>query len=160
MEMAHEQHGHMDNAHSVAHHGPRTMPASLAAPEILLAWRKKMITVAIVATVVSLVFLVDRADGWGHILRAYLLGYMMTFTFAGGGLCVLMLQYVTGGKWGLLLRRPLEAMARTLPMVAVLFIPIGLLSKHLYLWARYPNEASAWAAAQHHIITEEEALTA
>lgn len=160
MEMAHEQHGHMDNAHSVAHHGPRTMPASLAAPAILLAWRKKMITVAIVATVVSLVFLVDRADGWGHMLRAYLLGYMMTFTFAGGGLCVLMLQYVSGGKWGLLLRRPLEAMARTLPLVAVLFIPIGLLSKHLYLWARYPNEASAWAAAQHHIITEEEALTA
>ena len=37
---------------------------------------------------------------------------------------MLMLQYVSGGKWGLLLRRPLEAMTRTLPLVALLFIPI------------------------------------
>ena len=51
------------------------------------------------------------------MLRAYLLGYMLCFTFAGGGLALLMLQYVSGGKWGLLLRRPLEAMTRTLPLV-------------------------------------------
>src|SRR6195952_3722975 len=139
MEMAHEQHGHMDNTHSVAHHGPRTMPASLAAPAILLAWRKKMITVAVVAAVVSLVFLIDRADGGGHLLRAYLLGYMMTFTFAGGGLCLLMLQYVTGGKWGLLLRRPLEAMTRTLPLVALMVLPILVFMRHLYQWARFTN---------------------
>ena len=35
-----------------------------------------------------------------------------------------MLQYVTGGKWGLLLRRPLQAMTRTLPLVALMVVPI------------------------------------
>jgi hypothetical protein len=160
MELAHEQHGHMDDAHSVArHHGPLTIPAVLSAPPEVAVWRAKALRVAIVASVLSLVFLIDRADGWGHLLRAYLLGYMMAFTFAGGGLCLLMLQYVSGGKWGLLLRRPLEAMARTLPLVAVMFIPIGLLAKHLYLWARYPNDLSAWDAVHRHIITEEDALT-
>ena len=48
-------------------------------------------------------------------------GYMTCFsTLHGGGLVLLMLQYVTGGKWGLLLRRPLEAMTRTLPLVALM----------------------------------------
>ena len=44
--------------------------------------------------------------------------------FAGGGLALLMLQYVSGGKWGLLLRRPLEAMTRTIWLVGLMFVPI------------------------------------
>jgi len=38
---------------------------------------------------------------------------------------LLMLQYCTGGKWGLLLRRPLEAMSRTLPLVFAYWIVIA-----------------------------------
>ena len=38
-----------------------------------------------------------------------------------------MLQYVSGGKWGLLLRRPLEAMTRTLPLVALMLVPMLVL---------------------------------
>jgi hypothetical protein len=160
MELAHEQHGHMDDAHSVArHYGPNTMPATLMAPPMVDAWRRRMLIVAGVATVVSLIFLIVPG-GPGHLLRAYLLGYMMSFTFAGGGLCLLMLQYVSGGKWGLLLRRPLESMARTLPVVAAMFIPIGLLMKHLYVWANFANDAAAWSAVHQHVITEEIALTA
>ena len=29
-----------------------------------------------------------------------------------------MVQYCSGGKWGLLVRRPLEAMTRSLPLVS------------------------------------------
>ena len=39
-----------------------------------------------------------------------------------GGLALLMVQYCSGGKWGLLLRRPLEAMSRTLPLVFVYWL--------------------------------------
>ena len=54
-----------------------------------------------------------------------------------------MLQYVSGGKWGLLLRRPLEAMTRTLPLVALLFVPDdSVFGKHLYQWVLYPDAAS------------------
>ena len=86
-------------------------------------------------------------EGRNHILRAYLLGYMICFSFAGGGLAMLMLQYVSGGKWGLLLRRPLEAMTRTIWLVGVMLLPILFLMKHLYQWALYPTyEATAEGA--------------
>ena len=99
-------------------------------------------------------------QGKNHILRAYLMGYMTCFNFAGGALCMLMLQYVSGGKWGLLLRRPLEAMSRTLPLVALMFIPIVVLGKHLYQWMKYPDYASELNAFQHGWITKEQELTA
>jgi hypothetical protein len=161
MELAHEQHGHMDDAHSVAHHhGPRTLPAVLDAPPMVAEWRKRMVVIAIVATLLSLIPLFVPPLGKSHVLRAYLLGWMMSFTLAGGGLCMLMLQYVSGGKWGLLLRRPLEAMARTLPLVVLMFLPIGLLMKHLYLWSRYTSVDATMQAMRNHVITEEDMLTA
>jgi uncharacterized membrane protein (DUF485 family) len=88
------------------------------------------------------------------------MGYMTCFNFAGGALVMLMLQYVTGGKWGLLLRRPLEAMTRTLPLVALMFIPIIVFGKYLYQWIRYPDAASANNALANGLITHEQALTA
>ena len=65
-----------------------------------------------------------------------------------------MVQYVSGGKWGLLLRRPLEAMSRCLPLVMVLFLPIGFFMKKLYLWAKYSDAAEAY---RQHLITHEQA---
>jgi len=60
---------------------------------------------------------------------------MLTFGFAVGGLALLMVQYCSGGKWGLLLRRPLEAMSRTLPLVFAYWLVIAFSLKRLYLWA-------------------------
>ncbi len=165
MELAHEHNG-MAGAHGVthehagdhAHPKARTLPASIAAPAVVAAWRTRMLLVAAVASVLSLLFLFVHG-GRGHMLRAYLLGYVMTFSFAGGSLALLMLQYVSGGKWGLLLRRPLEAMARTLPGVFVLFVPIAIFQKKLYLWANYPTNAAARDAVKHFAISEEQALT-
>jgi hypothetical protein len=130
--------GHEQNGGHHGDHGPRTLPASLAAPEILSAWRTRALIVFAVATVLS-VFFAFTHEGKNHILRAYLLGYMICFTFAGGGLVLLMLQYVSGGKWGLLLRRPLEAMTRTIWLVGLMFVPIIFLWKHLYRWAAFPT---------------------
>ena len=70
--------------------------------------------VAAVAAIVAVIlaFLGQAQDqlGWEHCLRAWMLGLMLTFGFCVGGLALLMVQYCSGGKWGLLLRRPLEAM--------------------------------------------------
>ena len=111
MSHGHEHHGEA-GGHD-AHHGPRTLPASLAAPEVVSAWRTRFLVLAVVAAAVSLIF-AFTSQGRNHLLRAYLMGYMTCFGFAGGGLALLMLQHVSGGKWGLLIRRPLEAMTRTL----------------------------------------------
>src|ERR1700723_2231576 len=117
--------GHKKHDPANAHHnnGPPGLPASLRAPAAVPAWRTRALIVFAVATILS-VFFAFTHEGRNHILRAYLLGYMISFGFAGGGLVVLMLQYVSGGKWGLLLRRPLEAMSRTVWFVGLLFVPI------------------------------------
>jgi hypothetical protein len=156
MSFAHEQHGE-HGAHT--DHGPRALPASLDAPEVLLAWRRRALVVAAVFALLTL-FFAFTDEGRNHILRAYLMGYMTCFNFAGGALVMLMLQFVTGGKWGLLLRRPLEAMTRTLPLVALMFIPVIVFGKYLYQWVRYPDAASTNNALANGLITHEQALTA
>src|SRR5271157_5305158 len=98
----------------------KTLPADLSAPAFVNAWKSRALIVGAVFSIVAVIlgFLGHAQDqlGWDHLLRAWLLGLMMTFGFAVGGLALLMVQYCTGGKWGLLLRRPLEAMSRTLPL--------------------------------------------
>jgi hypothetical protein len=125
--MAHENHA-------------KTLPADLSAPAFVDVWKTKAAIVAVVfgAVAVILGFLGQAQDqlGWVHFLRAWLLGLMLTFGWAVGGLALLMVQYVTGGKWGLLLRRPLEAMSRTLPLVFVYWLVIVVWMKKLYLWAQ------------------------
>jgi hypothetical protein len=150
--------GHEHNGEAGGHHGPRVLPASLAAPEIVSVWRTRALIVAVVATILTVPFLFTH-EGRNHIIRAYLMGYMTCFGFAGGGLVLLMLQYVTGGKWGLLLRRPLEAMTRTIWVVGLMFIPIALCMRHLYQWAAYPNAGAVAQALANHAISLEQALT-
>jgi hypothetical protein len=59
-----------------------------------------------------------------------------------------MLYHLTGGAWGFLIRRVLEAGMRTLPLLAVLFIPVALGVRYLYVWAR-PEAVAADANLQH-----------
>jgi hypothetical protein len=124
--MAHENHA-------------KTLPADLSAPAFVDGWKARALTVgAIFALIaVGLGFLGQFQDGlgWDHFLRAWLLGMVLTFGWAVGGLALLMVQYCSGGKWGLLLRRPLEAMSRTLPLVFVYWLVVALSMKRLYLWA-------------------------
>jgi hypothetical protein len=153
--------GHEHNGGAGGHHGdhgPLPLPASLAAPEIVSAWRTRALIVFAVATILSIFFAFTH-EGKNHILRAYLMGYMICFSFAVGGLAMLMLQYVSGGKWGLLLRRPLEAMSRTIWLVGLMFVPIIFLWKHLYQWAAYPTAGAVAEALSNHAVTLEQALT-
>ncbi len=150
--------GHEHNGAAGRHDEPRVLPASLAAPTVVSAWRTRALIVFAVAAILS-VFFAFTHEGRNHILRAYLLGYMISFSFAGGGLALLMLQYVSGGKWGLLLRRPLEAMSRTIWVVGLFFVPIFFFWKHLYQWAAFPTAGAVAQALENHAVTLEQALT-
>ena len=123
-------------------HHARTLPADLGAPAFLNSWRRRALMVGAVFAVLSILLAVLE-HGVNHLLRAWLLGYMICFGFAVGGLAVLMVQYLSGGKWGLLIRRPLEAMSRTLPLVFLYFLPVGIFAKKLYLWAAISDPAQA-----------------
>jgi hypothetical protein len=52
-----------------------------------------------------------------------------------GGLALTMLHHLTGGNWGLAIRRECEAAALTLPLMALLFLPTIFGTGHLFPWA-------------------------
>ncbi len=68
--------------------------------------------------------------------RTYLWSYIFVVGLGLGPLAWLMLQYVTGGAWGLVIRRPCEAAARTIPLLAVMFLPVVIGINNLYPWAQ------------------------
>jgi len=120
----------------------KSLPADLSAPAFVDGWKSRALVVGVVfsAAAAGLAFADGSVD---HVLRAWVLGLMLTFGFAVGGLALLMVQYCTGGKWGLLFRRPLEAMSRTLPLVFVYWVVVALGMKKLYLWAQVDDVAAA-----------------
>jgi hypothetical protein len=71
-----------------------------------------------------------------QFMRAYLLAYVFWTGGALGCLALLMIHHVTGGAWGVAIRRLLESGARTLPWMALLFIPIAIAPGHIYEWAQ------------------------
>jgi len=132
---------HESNATHGATHA-KALPADLSAPAFVDVWKMRALTVGAAFTGIAAVL--AFADGkLDHVLRAWVLGLMLTFGWAVGGLALLMVQYCTGGKWGLLFRRPLEAMTRTLPLVFVYWLVVVLEMKKLYLWAQVDDVAGA-----------------
>ena len=73
-------------------------------------------------------------------LRSWLLGFIFWGGIGIGCLGVLMLQYLTGGAWGVVIRRMLEAGSRTLPLIILMFIPlaIGVWTRNFYEWTHLP----------------------
>ena len=57
-------------------------------------------------------------------LQSYASAYSFVLMFPLGGLALLMLNHVTRGAWGVVIRRILEAMARTIPFMAIFFVPL------------------------------------
>lgn len=69
-----------------------------------------------------------------QFFRSYLWAYIFIVGLAMGSLAWLMTQYLTGGAWGVVIRRPAEAAVRTLPLCLVLFLPIVIGMPQLFVW--------------------------
>ena len=90
-----------------------------------------------------------------HVVRealaAWLVGWTYWFSLPLGALALLMIHYLAKSSWGLLLRRPFEAAAKTLPVMAVLFAPIGaaacLHDARSPFWWTHPAAAHAEGTA-------------
>jgi len=76
------------------------------------------------------------AEGWTHFFQSYLFAYVFIVAIPLGCLAILMLHHLTGGSWGLPIRRILEAGSRTLWFMALLVIPVLLGMSRLYPWMR------------------------
>jgi len=106
------------------------MSTSFNPPDIA-RFRQRALVVGIVALIV---FVVGAFFDPAQFFHSYLLGFTFWFGISVGSLALLMLQHLTGGGWGLVIRRVLEAATRTLPLMVVLFIPIILGARRLYPW--------------------------
>ena len=74
-----------------------------------------------------------------QFFRSWLFSFMFWLALSLGSLAWLMIHHTTGGGWGFIVRRPLEAATRTLPLMLVCLVPIlvpMLLGQGtLYPWA-------------------------
>jgi hypothetical protein len=90
------------------------------------------------ALVVGVVGLVLCFGGWlvapEQFFRSYLVAYVFWVGIALGSLAILMIHYLTGGAWGLVIRRELESATKTLPLLALLFVPLIFGMHSLYSW--------------------------
>lgn len=66
---------------------------------------------------------------------AYLTAFMYWLGMALGCLVAAMVHGLTGGGWGRAIRRVIEAGYQTLPLLALLFVPIWLGVARIYEWA-------------------------
>ncbi len=90
--------------------------------------------IALLAWLVGLYFDPEKA------LRGWLLGFVFWGGIGIGSIGVLMLQYMTGGAWGVVIRRIMEASSRTLPLIVVMFIPLAVGVTTLYEWTHLPAD--------------------
>src|SRR2546429_1270885 len=92
---------------------------------------KRALIVGVVLTVLLAIgAVIDRPQ----FFHAYLVGFIFWIGITIGSLALLLLQHLTGGTWGLVIRRVLEASTRTLPLMLILFIPIIFGLKQIYPW--------------------------
>jgi hypothetical protein len=69
-----------------------------------------------------------------QFFRSYLFAYMFVLGLSLGSLAILLIYHLSGGRWGAVIRSLLEASIRIIPFLAILFIPIAIGMKHLYIW--------------------------
>jgi hypothetical protein len=105
----------------------------LMSPPVVKTIRSRSLVIGLIFAALSLLLAFFRPD---EFFRAYLLGYMLWLGVALGSMAILMIRHLTGGGWGMVIRRILGAAMRTLPLMAILFIPILFGLPKLYIWAR------------------------
>jgi hypothetical protein len=106
------------------------------APESVDRLRQRALIAGVIGVVICAIGAIKSP---GQFFPSYLLAFMFVLGLSLGSLGLLMLQHLTGGDWGIMIRRPLESATRSLVVVAVLFIPILFGMKYLYsAWLNAP----------------------
>ena len=118
-----------------------SIPAELQSD--MRGWRMRALIVCVLGLVASAALTVmGGTEGINQFYRSYLFGFVYVIALTVGPLGWLMLQYVSGGAWGVVTRRACEAAGRTLPLTILLFIPVVLGINNLYPWAHADNVAA------------------
>ena len=96
----------------------------------------KIKKIAFIAGVAGLIFTAAGLfDNQSQFFYSYLNAYLFWITVSLGGLFFIMLHHLTGSEWSIVLRRIMETVASTIPVMALLFIPVIWGMYDLYHWS-------------------------
>jgi hypothetical protein len=110
----------------------------LSTPPVIKTIGRRSLVIGVVASVIAIGLGFTNSQVF---FRGYLLSYMDWLGICLGSMAILMIRHMTGGGWGMVIRRVLGASMRTLPLMAALFIPLAWFGvPRLYPWAM-PLEA-------------------
>ena len=98
----------------------------------LRRWRTRALLAGVMLMILSIAGAFFNPS---QFFRSYLMGYLFWIGLALGSMGLVMVQYLTGGAWGLVSRRTLESAMLTLPALAILFLPIIAGIPELYEWS-------------------------
>src|SRR4029077_10011062 len=101
----------------------------LMAPPIVKTIQQRSLIIGVIFAVISAIGAFLRPE---EFFRGYLVGYMAWLGVTLGSMAILMLRHLTKGGWGMIIRRILGAAMRTVPLLAVLFVPILFGMRNLY----------------------------
>src|SRR5262245_50538048 len=104
--------------------------ADVAIPE-LAGLQRRFLVFGAVGLAISLVGALLNLT---QFLQSYLMAYMLCLGVTLGCLALGMVHQLSGGAWGVVLRRPIGAASRVLPVMTLLFLPIALGMVRLYPW--------------------------
>jgi len=97
----------------------------------LKGWQRPALLVALAGIVLAgLGAFLDREQFW----QSYLLAFLFWLQLALGCLGLVMVHHLVGGRWSALVRRLLESGALTLPLLALLAVPLVFGLTTLYPW--------------------------
>jgi hypothetical protein len=103
--------------------------------EVLDSLQKRRRRAGLLGILGVILLVVGLIGSPAQFYRSYLWAYIFYLGITIGSLAWLMLQHLTGGAWGVVIRRPAEAAARTLPLLTLLFVPLIFGISSLYPWA-------------------------
>ncbi|HEX6824279.1 MAG TPA: hypothetical protein VF123_19625 [Candidatus Sulfotelmatobacter sp.] len=111
----------------------------LTAPPVVRKIYQRSLIVGVVFSIASIILAITNPD---QFYRGYLLGFLCWLGVSLGSMSIVMIRHLTGGGWGMVIRRILGAAMRTLPLLAILFIPIiiAVVQHRIYPWAM-PTES-------------------
>jgi hypothetical protein len=110
-----------------------TKQLDLSPPPVVKTLAQRSLIVGVVFAIVAVILAVKNPD---EFYRAYLISFMLLLGLALGSMAIIMIRHLTGGGWGVVIRRIQGGAMRTLPLLAAMFIPIILGVHRLYIWAQ------------------------
>ncbi|MCA9516117.1 MAG: hypothetical protein KC635_14330, partial [Myxococcales bacterium] len=88
----------------------------------------------VAAAVLAIATAVGAVLAPSAFFNAWLVAWLLWLGVALGGLAILCVHHLVHGRWGRSVRPLLEAVARTVPLLAVAFVPLALGLAHVYPW--------------------------